>query len=196
MAYSVHCTTDDRIQRARSYCDLQDKLVSVLPKSCNLLQLTAFHPDNSFSTENMLKDLVKSEEFHMSPLKMGSCGSSVCGHKEAKSVLRLLNTTSCSVAKHYIILAVKPEHHPSLLNIINTVVLYNFEDAYRVLQELESLPSSHSEVYRWPRDLLTPDLVVLLPVSPEDRAWRLHVWGVEKTREEAELEENNLFRQK
>lgn len=328
-AYSVHAITDDRIQRARSYSDLQDKLVSALPKSCNLLQLIAFHPDvnnslvkgffiqdalNNAETENMLKDLVKSEVFHLCTY--------VCsedGKLWQQCVWSQRGKECTEVAKHYITVAAKPEYHPSLLNIINTVVYYSFEDAYRVLQEckecipeskevleladqciknstkgrfpviviegldatgkttltqslqeilrgallrsppgclsqwrarfdaepplirrafyalgnyisacdiaresakspvivdrywhstaayaiatevggtLESLPSSHSEVYRWPRDLLTPDLVVLLTVRPEERARRLLARGVEKTREEAELEANNLFRQK
>ncbi|KAG9336166.1 hypothetical protein JZ751_002513 [Albula glossodonta] len=59
-----------------------------------------------------------------------------------------------------------------------------------------NLPSPGSEVYRWPCDLLRPDLVLLLTVSPEERLRRLSLRGVEKTREEAELEANHLFRNK
>ncbi|XP_004644662.2 UMP-CMP kinase 2, mitochondrial [Octodon degus] len=60
----------------------------------------------------------------------------------------------------------------------------------------QHLPPAHHPVYQWPQDLLRPDLVVLLTVSPEERAQRLQGRGLEKTREEAELEANSIFRQK
>ncbi|XP_048830766.1 UMP-CMP kinase 2, mitochondrial [Brienomyrus brachyistius] len=59
-----------------------------------------------------------------------------------------------------------------------------------------NLPGRGSEVYRWPGDLLRPDLVLLLTVSPEERLRRLTGRGGEKTREEVELEANQLFRSK
>lgn len=61
---------------------------------------------------------------------------------------------------------------------------------------VQHLPPTHHPVYQWPQDLLRPDLVVLLTVDPEERARRLQGRGLEKTREEAELEANSLFRQK
>jgi UMP-CMP kinase 2 len=61
---------------------------------------------------------------------------------------------------------------------------------------LQHLPPVHHPVYQWPGDLLKPDLVLLLTVNPEERAQRLQGRGLEKTREEAELEANNVFRQK
>ncbi|KAM4867075.1 UMP-CMP kinase 2, mitochondrial [Thomomys bottae] len=61
---------------------------------------------------------------------------------------------------------------------------------------VQHLPPAHHPVYQWPRDLLKPDLVLLLTVSPEERAQRLQSRGLEKTREEAELEANSIFRQK
>lgn len=51
-------------------------------------------------------------------------------------------------------------------------------------------------MYKWPEDLLKPDLVLLLTVSPEERARRLEARGLERTKEEAELEANSLFRQR
>ncbi|KAJ8353133.1 hypothetical protein SKAU_G00207000 [Synaphobranchus kaupii] len=65
-----------------------------------------------------------------------------------------------------------------------------------VTGRVENLPGPGSEVYRWPSDLLRPDLVLLLTVSPEERMRRLNARGIEKTREEAELEANHLFRTK
>lgn len=61
---------------------------------------------------------------------------------------------------------------------------------------LQHLPPAHHPVYQWPEDLLKPDLILLLTVSPEERLQRLQGRGMEKTREEAELEANSVFRQK
>ncbi|XP_040848708.1 UMP-CMP kinase 2, mitochondrial [Ochotona curzoniae] len=61
---------------------------------------------------------------------------------------------------------------------------------------LQHLPPAHHPVYQWPEDLLKPDLVLLLTVSPEERARRLQGRGVEKTQEEVQLEVNSIFRQK
>lgn len=58
------------------------------------------------------------------------------------------------------------------------------------------LPPARHAVYRWPKDLLRPDLVLLLTVSPEERVRRIQGRGLEKTREELELEANSIFRQK
>ncbi|XP_012862098.1 UMP-CMP kinase 2, mitochondrial [Echinops telfairi] len=61
---------------------------------------------------------------------------------------------------------------------------------------LQYLPPAHHHIYQWPKDLLKPDLVLLLTVSPEERVQRIAGRGLEKTREEAELEANKVFRQK
>nr|XP_021406917.1 UMP-CMP kinase 2, mitochondrial [Lonchura striata domestica] len=62
-------------------------------------------------------------------------------------------------------------------------------------EKVQDLPPAQDEVYQWPEDLLKPDLVLLLTVNPEERARRLQHRGLEKTKEEAELEANSLFRQ-
>ncbi|KAK2878480.1 hypothetical protein Q8A67_019271 [Cirrhinus molitorella] len=61
---------------------------------------------------------------------------------------------------------------------------------------VENLPEPGSELYKWPEDLLKPNLVLLLTVSPEERLRRLRDRGQDKTIEEAELEVNQLFRLK
>lgn len=72
--------------------------------------------------------------------------------------------------------------------------------AYTIATEIngkvQDLPLAHDEVYQWPEDLLKPDLVLLLTVDPEERVRRLQSRGLEKTKEEAELEANSLFRQR
>ncbi|TRZ16152.1 hypothetical protein HGM15179_010967 [Zosterops borbonicus] len=71
--------------------------------------------------------------------------------------------------------------------------------AYTIATEtsgkVQDLPPAQDEVYQWPEDLLKPDLVLLLTVDPEERVRRLQHRGLEKTKEEAELEANSLFRQ-
>ncbi|KAF6320987.1 cytidine/uridine monophosphate kinase 2 [Rhinolophus ferrumequinum] len=61
---------------------------------------------------------------------------------------------------------------------------------------VQHLPPAHHPIYQWPRDLLRPDLVLLLTVSPEERIKRIQARGMDRTREEAELEANSIFRQK
>ncbi|KAM9017813.1 UMP-CMP kinase 2, mitochondrial [Ara ararauna] len=72
--------------------------------------------------------------------------------------------------------------------------------AYTIATEIkgkvQDLPPAHDEVYQWPGDLLKPDLVLLLTVDPEERVRRLQHRGLEKTKEEADLEANTLFRQR
>ncbi|CAJ1073522.1 UMP-CMP kinase 2%2C mitochondrial [Xyrichtys novacula] len=59
-----------------------------------------------------------------------------------------------------------------------------------------NLPADSSAVYRWPRDLLQPSLVVLLTLDPEERKRRLRDRGEGETAEEQELDHNQLFRLK
>ncbi|ETE69431.1 UMP-CMP kinase 2, mitochondrial, partial [Ophiophagus hannah] len=72
--------------------------------------------------------------------------------------------------------------------------------AYAIATEItgnvQNLPAPHHLVYHWPDDLLSPDIVLLLTVSPEERVRRLQGRGIEKTREEVDLEVNDVFRQK
>lgn len=94
----------------------------------------------------------------------------------------------------------------SVLFKISLSVLY-FPDRYwhstaaytiatEINGEVQDLPPVHDEVYQWPEDLLKPDLVLLLTVDPEERVRRLQHRGLEKTKEEAELEANCLFRRR
>ncbi|XP_061478821.1 UMP-CMP kinase 2, mitochondrial [Rhineura floridana] len=72
--------------------------------------------------------------------------------------------------------------------------------AYAIATEIsgkvQNLPPLHHQVYHWPEDLLKPDIVILLTVSPKERIRRLLGRGMKKTREETELEANRFFRQK
>ncbi|KAG8544530.1 hypothetical protein GDO81_022313, partial [Engystomops pustulosus] len=71
--------------------------------------------------------------------------------------------------------------------------------AYAIATEIgggiHNLPDHHHDVYHWPDDLLKPDLVILLTVSDEERIRRIHKRGLQETKEEKELEANNMFKQ-
>ncbi|XP_051832027.1 UMP-CMP kinase 2, mitochondrial [Antechinus flavipes] len=72
--------------------------------------------------------------------------------------------------------------------------------AYAIATEISGLPHhlppAHHSVYQWPQDLLRPDIVLLLTVNPEERIHRIQGRGMHKTKEEVELENNKLFREK
>ncbi|CAK6434836.1 unnamed protein product [Pipistrellus nathusii] len=72
--------------------------------------------------------------------------------------------------------------------------------AYAIATEVsgavQHLPPARHPIYQWPKDLLRPDLVVLLTVSPEERRERIRGRGLERTAEEEELEASSTFRQK
>ncbi|KAM4043958.1 UMP-CMP kinase 2, mitochondrial [Anomaloglossus baeobatrachus] len=72
--------------------------------------------------------------------------------------------------------------------------------AYAIATEvgggIHNLPDPHHDVYHWPQDLLQPDLVILLTVCDEERIRRIRKRGLEETKEEKELEDNSMFRQK
>lgn len=83
---------------------------------------------------------------------------------------------------------------PYLLRYWHSTATYAI--ATEVSGGLQHLPPAHHPIYRWPRDLLKPDLVVLLTVNPEERLRRMQARGLDRTREEEELEANSIFRQK
>lgn len=83
---------------------------------------------------------------------------------------------------------------PPLLRYWHSTAAYAI--ATEVSGAVRHLPPARHPVYQWPKDLLRPDLVLLLTVTPEERMRRIRGRGLEKTREEAELEANSMFRQK
>ncbi|XP_006626242.3 UMP-CMP kinase 2, mitochondrial [Lepisosteus oculatus] len=328
--YSVHVSTGDRIQRARLHCDLQNTLVSRLPKTCNVLDLVDFQPDvkNSVikgffiqdSKDSQQTDRVLQELFQRHPFNLCTYVREEDDKLWWQYVWSQTDHGEMTVVKKNCVVPTEtPVTHPSETNIINNVVFYSFEEAYNVLKECikiipeskqvleaaeqclssekrgtfpviivegldatgkttltqslsqalegsllksppeclspwrvrfdaepplirrafyalgnyitagqiatqsahspvivdrywhstaayaiatevsgkaENLPALSSDVYRWPSDLLKPDLVVLLTVSPAERQRRLQARGGNKTKEEAELEANQLFRQK
>ncbi|XP_007476235.1 UMP-CMP kinase 2, mitochondrial [Monodelphis domestica] len=72
--------------------------------------------------------------------------------------------------------------------------------AYAIATEISGLPHylppAHHPIYQWPKDLLKPDIILLLTTTPKERELRIQERGLEKTKEEEELEVNKLFREK
>ncbi|XP_062595615.1 UMP-CMP kinase 2, mitochondrial-like, partial [Saccostrea cucullata] len=70
--------------------------------------------------------------------------------------------------------------------------------AYGIANETsnEDIPLEGHWVYKWPSDLLTPDIVLFLTVSEEIRKQRMLGRGGEKTQEEKHLDKDRLFRER
>ncbi|XP_061185634.1 UMP-CMP kinase 2, mitochondrial-like [Saccostrea echinata] len=70
--------------------------------------------------------------------------------------------------------------------------------AYGIANETsnEDIPQEGHWVYKWPHDLLTPDIVLFLTVSEEIRKQRMMGRGGEKTMEEKHLDKDRLFRER
>jgi thymidylate kinase len=58
------------------------------------------------------------------------------------------------------------------------------------------MPNLSHTVYRWPKDLLKPTLVLFLTVLEDERKKRLSGRGLEATFEERSLDMDQLFRQR
>ncbi|XP_063170277.1 UMP-CMP kinase 2, mitochondrial [Candoia aspera] len=90
--------------------------------------------------------------------------------------------------------------HESAKSLVIVDRYWHSTAAYAIAAEIpgkvQNLPPSHHLVYHWPDDLLSPDIVLLLTVSPEERVRRLQGRGMEKTKEEVELAANDSFRLK
>jgi len=73
--------------------------------------------------------------------------------------------------------------------------------AYAIATEVshggsENLPPSGDDVFRWPRDLIKPDLALLLVVSPEERLRRIRARGGDLTVEEKMIEKDRQFQER
>uniref|UniRef100_UPI00398E4B23 UMP-CMP kinase 2, mitochondrial n=1 Tax=Pristiophorus japonicus TaxID=55135 RepID=UPI00398E4B23 len=146
--YSICIASENRIQGAESYAHLRDKLTR-LPERCRVMELMAFSPNkqgslikgflvqddqNSKGTERVLQDLVRE-----------SGQTSLCSYTRDDGGrmwqrLRLVTDgQQREIFSNCISLAERPELHPSVLNIKNSVVFCKYEDAYAVLEECAEL---------------------------------------------------------
>ena len=148
--YSLHVDSNDRIQKAKFYASLKDKLMNELPSDCQIHKVTSFQPNvrdsvikgyflkdfskSSVATEGILKELL-----HGYPVVVCSYVSGGGGGQFSQHLWSPSRTESGNVevtARYNVVPAEAPDYHPSTLNIINSDVFYSFEDAYSVLEEV------------------------------------------------------------
>ena len=59
-----------------------------------------------------------------------------------------------------------------------------------------NIPPKGNSIYQWPHDLLKPSAVIFLELSERDRVLRMRERGEKETREELELRNSQLLRQR
>lgn len=141
--FSVCALCDDRVQSARAHAHLKNALAEGLPPGCDLLDAASFLPDvkNSFvrgfflrdnsvlcSAERLVTQLQQTGPVHVFMYTREKNGEYLCSAVTGKPEER--------ERRYYVTPAPAPQHHPSALNIINSDVFYQMEDAYKVLQEV------------------------------------------------------------
>lgn len=144
--YSLLVWSSDRIRRAKFYGELKDKLLRYLPPGCDLAPMSSFlpnvkdslikgyflkaHSDSSSPTERLLRDFIQRD-----PLLV--CSYFKCENGQVWAQHLWPHTGSNMMSKeYYVVPSEAPRYHPSSLNIINSDVFYNFEEAYEVLKKV------------------------------------------------------------
>ncbi|GCC23881.1 UMP-CMP kinase 2, mitochondrial [Chiloscyllium punctatum] len=175
-SYSVCVASENRIEGAESYARLRAEL-SGLPPRCRVMELMAFSPGKPGSlikgflvqddrhhegTERVLQHLVR--ESGQTTL----CSYTRDGAGRIWQRLRLLTDgQDREISRNCLSLAARPELHPSVLNIKNSVIFFQYEDAYCVLKEcVETIPKAKEilqladQYDRTPRKGLHPVIVI------------------------------------
>ncbi|KAM4626045.1 UMP-CMP kinase 2, mitochondrial [Polymixia lowei] len=148
--YSLFACSDDRVQRAKFYGDLKDKLLKALPSECELLAMSSFLPDVKDSlikgyflkdaselsgpTERVLSDLVQND-----PVLVCSYLRREDGRLWSQQLWSQAERRGGVSEEYYVVPSEAPHYHPSTLNIINSDVFYSFKDAYEVLDECRDI---------------------------------------------------------
>ncbi|XP_017332712.1 UMP-CMP kinase 2, mitochondrial [Ictalurus punctatus] len=142
--FSVYALCDDRVQSARAHAELKNALAENLPPGCALLDSASFLPDikSSLIKGFFLQDnsALSSAERAVTQLQeKGPVRLCVLTYTREENGEYLCSTVAEEPAererKYYVTPAPAPQRHPSTLNIINSDVFYQMEDAYKVLQE-------------------------------------------------------------
>ncbi|XP_035529320.1 UMP-CMP kinase 2, mitochondrial [Morone saxatilis] len=144
--YSLLVCGGDRVERAKFYAELKEKLLRDLPPECDVSPMSSFLPnvkdslirgyflkDNSESSspsERLLRDLIRRDPVLVCSYLRGKDGQ-LCQHLWSHA-----DSQTVEMSKGYCVVPSQPpEYHPSTLNIINSDVFYSFEDACEVLKE-------------------------------------------------------------
>ncbi|XP_043534353.1 UMP-CMP kinase 2, mitochondrial [Chiloscyllium plagiosum] len=175
-SYSLCVASENRVEGAESYARLRAELTA-LPPRCRVMELMAFSPGKQGSlikgflvqddrhhegTERLLQRLVR--ESGQTTL----CSYTRDGAGRIWQRLRLLTDgQDREISRNCLSLAARPELHPSVLNIKNSVIFFKYEDAYCVLKEcVETIPKAKEilqladQYDRTPRKGLHPVIVI------------------------------------
>ncbi|XP_073682805.1 UMP-CMP kinase 2, mitochondrial-like [Garra rufa] len=149
----VHC--DNRIEKAQTHAEIKHKLFVTLSRDCDVFEASSFIPDvkNSLVKGFFIRDK-STATLSEDVLKTFQQRKSVCvfsykreGQYCWQEMLSPVNQVEESV-RQYITPAESAEHHPSTLNIRNSDVFYNMEEAYKVLQECTDIIPVSKEVLK------------------------------------------------
>lgn len=149
--YSLHVYNNDRIQRAKIYASLKDKLLKELPTNCEVKGMLSFQPDvkdsaikgfflQDFSKSPSTTERVLKELLHSHSVVVCSYVTAEGGGRCLQNLWSLTESGQVEVTSKYCVVPTDtPDCHPSTLNIINSDVFYSFEDAHKVLKECDDI---------------------------------------------------------
>ncbi|XP_036449583.1 UMP-CMP kinase 2, mitochondrial [Colossoma macropomum] len=141
-----------RVQRARSHAELMKTLHAQLPPECSFSPLTSFLPgakdslirgfflrdeSASNSTERLLSDFKQSHSLSVFSYERDCDGQYWWCQEMFRSPAT--EPEAGQNQRFYVTPTTAPEHHPAILNIINSDVFYRLEDAYQVLKECRNI---------------------------------------------------------
>lgn len=146
--YSLLVCSSDRIRRAKLHAELKEKLIRALPPECDASPMSSFLPNvkdslikgyflkdfsaSPVASEQLLRDLTRHDPVLVCSY-MRVEGDQVwtqhlwpCEDSQAMELSE----------EYYVVHTEAPQYHPSTLNIINSDVFYNFEEARQVIQQV------------------------------------------------------------
>lgn len=152
--YSLLVCSRDRIQRAKFYGELKDKLLRDLPPECHVSPMSSFLPnvkdslirgyflkgssESSPPIERLLSDLTRHDPVLVCSYLRGEDGQQWTQHLWSDTE----NQGREMPNDYYVVPSAAPEYHPSTLNIINSDVFYSFNEAYDVLKNVSKNPTT------------------------------------------------------
>lgn len=177
--YSLSVASDSRVRGAEAYVRLQSELAR-LPDRCRVLEMTAFFPNEEGSsikgflvqdeggcptTERVLRDLAReSGQTCLCTYWRGAEG------RMWQSLGRHSEGSRGEILSNCLALAEKPQLHPSVLNIKNSVVFSKYEEACAVFQEV-SPAAGELEICRCWNFELRPENAANSQLTGQ------HLWG-------------------
>lgn len=145
--YSILVSSSHKIRQVKYHAGLKEKLLRALPPGSEMVPMSSFLPgvrdslirgyflkdrsEDPSSSDRLLRDLVKRD-----PVLV--CSYVRC-EESGTWTQNLWHDMHSETMKFYVVQYGAPEVHPSTLNIINSDVFYNFEEAREVLKEVKNI---------------------------------------------------------